>query len=338
MSRTNQILAVALLIQAGLAVFMLSGTTGRASTDANVMLDLSADDITELVIEAKPRSDGKVLPPLDLKKQGDGWVVASAGGYPAKIEKIKELTTKLATLKVREPIATNAANHNALNVGEQSFAKKVKIVAGQTSKSLIVGSAKGSSIHARFADQDNVYLARGLSAFALSERPTTYVDTQYVKVDDASAITVTNPGGTIHISKAEGGHYVVQELPADADVDDSRVKSFVNSATNVQLAEPVGKEIKPEYGLDGSTKVEITAGEKTVSYVIGALKDEKFYVKADNSDFVVLVSKWAVESLQKQTPDKFIKEQAAPTPPGGGPGGMQLPPGMKMPPGMQPPR
>ena len=39
-------------------------------------------------------------------RAGDGWVVASAGDYPAKPGKVEEVVGKLVDLKVRNPIAT----------------------------------------------------------------------------------------------------------------------------------------------------------------------------------------------------------------------------------------
>ncbi len=336
MSKLNTTLIGLLAVQLGLTAFTWAGGArlGGAS-DAKPLVDGAPGDVTELEITGKAEAD-KPARTVKLTKKGDDWVVASAADYPAKQDKVDEIVKKLVEAKVREPIATNKANHGALKVSDSTFDKKVRLKLGSDDVKLVVGSGKSSSIHARRADQDEVFLARGVSAWAISDRVSSYIDTEYVKVEDPTEVSVQNPNGTINLVKGDDGKWKVTELPADADVDDSRVSAFVSSARSVRMAEPVGKEIKPEYGLDGAVQVVLKAKDQSYSYAVGALDGDHHYVKADGNDYVVKVSKWSVERLRDQTPDKFIKE---PGKPGGAPGGMPpggMPPGAMMPGGMPP--
>lgn len=340
MSKAIPILGGLLVVQLGLAAFTWAGGArlGGAS-DTKPLVGGDLGDVTELEIIGKA-TDDKPAKTVKLVKNGDAWVVATAADFPAKTEKVEEILKKLVEAKVREPIATNKANHGALKVSEKTFDKKVRVKVGGDDVNLVVGAGKSSSIHARRAERDEVYLARGVSAWAISDRVTSYIETEYVKVEDPTEVSVQNPAGTINLVKDDEGNWKVTELPPDADVDDSRVSSFVSAARSIRMTDPVGKAVKPEYGLDNATVVVLKNKDRTVSYSIGALDGDDHYVKADGQDFVVKVSKWSVERLRDQTPQKFIKEPEKPGgPPGGAPGmppGMQLPPGMQMPPGMPP--
>ncbi len=341
MSKANTILAGLLVVQLGLAAFTWAGGTRLGgATDTQPLVEGDPSDVTELEITGTAKDD-KPARTLKLVKTGDAWVVSTAADFPAKTEKVDEIVKKLVEAKVREPIATHKANHAALKVGEKTFEKKVRVKIGGSDVNLVVGSGKGTSIHARHDGKDEVYLARGVSAWAISDRVSSYVDTEYVKVEDPSEVSVQNSKGTINLVRNDAGKWRVTELAADSDVDDSRVSAFVSSARSIRLSEPVGKEIKPAYGLADGVQVILKTKDKTVSYAIGATDGDHAYVKADNSEYVVKVSKFSVERLRDQTPDKFIKEPGKPGPPGGMPGGMPgMPRGMPggMPPGMMPPR
>ncbi len=315
-------LGVLLAVQVALAAFTWAGG-GKlgGATDSKPLVDAEVKEVTELEIIGKATGD-KPAKSVKLLRKGDDWVVASAAGFPAKTDKVEEVIKKLVEAKMREPIATNAANHAALKVSESTFDKKVRIKVGGSVVNLVIGAGKSSSIHTRRADEDEVYLARGVSAWAISDRVSSYVDTAYVKVEDPTEVSVQNPKGTINLVKGDGGEWRVTELPVEAVVDDSKVKAFVSSARSIRMSDPVGKETKPEYGLEGATLVVLKNKDKTVSYAIGSLTGDDYYVKADDNDYVVKVSKWSVERLLDQTPEKFIKEPVKPTAPSGMPPGM----------------
>jgi hypothetical protein len=333
MTRNNTILGIALIAQLGLAGLTWSIKGASVTNDATTFLSLQAADVTELTVVNKPEK-GAQPAPLVLAKRGDAWVVASADGYPAQTDKVQGLIDKLVALKVREPVATQITSHNALKVGEHAYDKRLTIKAGEAVTALVVGGAKGDSIHLRREGDAEVLLARGISAWAISDRVSTYVDTQYIKVDEPDRVTVRNRNGTITLVKGPQG-WSVDELPADVQLDDTRVQAFVAAARAVQLVAPLGKTLKPEYGLDRGTVVEVIKGEATTSYTVGALAGENHYLKAADNPYVITVGKFAVETLLTQTPDQFIKQAGMPQQPP--PGGMRgMPPGMRgMPPGMQ---
>lgn len=350
MTRTNQILAALLIAQAVLLAVTWSSDIGRAGdVDTTTLFgDATAADVTAITIQSRgkdaiPKRPGEperaAVPPkiVQLARKGESWVVPGADDFPADAAKVDEVIGKLVGATRRDPVATSAASHNALSVGEATYDKKVTLTVGGETRTLYVGSAKGQSVHARFDGEDTVYLARGVSAWGLADGIDTYIDTSYVDVAEPTRIEVQNAQATITLDKDDTGAWRVAELRPDAKVDESRVRSFVGAARVLRAVEPVGKTAKPEYGLDDpEATVTLSAGETTTRYVIGAEVDDMRYVKADGRDYIVRVRKFGLDSVLGQTPEKFVEEPMGPDamPPGGIPG---LPPGLGMPaPGSQP--
>jgi hypothetical protein len=329
------ILAGALALQVVLAVVTWNARGGSELPEARPLLEVDEAAVTALEITEKPVGATETPETIRLEKQGDGWVVASAGGFPAKKDKVEELVGKLANLKVRDPIGTQKANHNALRVGADVWSRKVKVTAGGQTKDLVIGSGPGASIHARFADADAVFRGRGLSESAISGRVSSYVETELVKVDVAKLkeIQVTNASGTLSFRK-EGEDWQLAELPAGQTLDQAQAKSFASSVARLTMKAPVSKTVDAAHGLEnGATKVTLTYADdanasKTLSYAIGAAKDDAHYVKADGQEFVVLVSDWSTKSAREKTANDFVKkeEAAAAPPPGGIPGHGGMPP------------
>ncbi len=327
MNTTNKVLAGLFAAQAVLVALTWSAGSDGPDDDAAPLIEAKKEDVGKLVITGKPAKAGETPDSVTLVRKGEGWVVGTADDFPADTKKVDEVLDKLLDARVRAPVANNKANHNALEVGDRAYAKKVELTIDGKPQAFVVGNAKGTSVHVRRADQDAVYLARGVSAWGLSERVRSYVDPDYVKVEEPTEVQVTQGTRSITVVKDDKGDWRVNELPADADVDQSRVRSFVSSARSVQLAEPVGKTVEPAYGLgDEATVVTLRKEDGETIYRIGAADDDAFYVKAEGNDYVVKVNKYAVETLTTQTPDKFIKSAEPAPQPGGMPGMPGMPP------------
>lgn len=334
MNRTlNKVLGVVLIAQVGL-IALTWGTRGSApKTDARPLIEaIEADDVTALRIEAAP-ANKKPAEVIELAKTNGTWVLTAADDYPADPKKVRKVLDALLAGRIRAPIASNASNHNALEVGERVYTRKVKLTAGEKTVDLVVGTARGTAAHVRLNGEEQVYLARGFSAATLEETASPYIDTTYLDVEAPDQIIVTNPRGTLTLNKVEGA-WAVAELPPGTPADPERITAFVGAARKLIIDRPVGKTLKPEYGLDTplAAQVTLSKGDKTYRYSLGAVESGNRYVKRDDNDWVVLIPTFAVSNLMEQVPQNFIKEDR----PAGGGGGMPgLPPGMKMPPGMK---
>ena len=320
--KTIRILGIALAIQALLAAGLWA-TGGRApGRQAKPLLGFEEKAITQLEIAGRPSADGKAADTVTLTRSGDAWVVSSAEGFPAKADKVDEVVKKLAAMKVRNPLATQAANHNALRVGDATWSKHVNVTAGGETKKLVVGSGSGTSIHVRFDGQNDVFQGRGLSEFQISNNARNYIETQLVQAesDKVTAVSVSNAKGSLTFRK-DGTTWQLEQLPAGATLDETKVTSFISAVTRLNLDRPVGKTSKPEFGLDAAgTRVEIMTAQDdkpvTLSYAIGAAagagEGDGFYVKASTNEYVVVATKWATESARTKGIEDFLKAPEAP--------------------------
>ena len=333
MNTTNKILLALLALQAVLVAVTWASDLGRAgAVDTRTLFDIEASQVTAFEVSTRAEAGeagepGEPAKTVRLVRKGEGFVVDGADDFPADAKKVDEVLGKLLGASHRDPIAEHVESHNALSVGDATYAKKVVVSIGDTKRTLLVGNAKGTSVHARFEGEPTVYLARGISAWGLADQVESYIDAAYVEIEDPTEVQVQNSHGVIDLRKDEQGKWQVAQLRPGSAVDESRVRAFVSAARAVRTVEPVGKTVDPAYGLGaGAVMVRLKAGDKTAEYAIGAEVGEHRYVKAASSEYVVKVRKFAVETLIKQTPEQFVEEPRG-VGPGGMPGGMPGMPG-----------
>lgn len=315
MNKTNNILGVLLVAQLALAALTWSTCQSKQTEAGTVsVFDLKADQVTELEIIPKPNKDGKPTDTVKLVKKDKQWVVSNADDYPADNNKVKELIEKLVALRVRDPIAKNPSSHNALHVGKEEFDRKVTLKTAKVTKSIIAGSGSGQSIHVRYKGKNEVYRAKGISVWSINNSLRNYLDSKYIDVDKDKLLSVVilNKKGKLSFTK-EGDGWTLDGLPEGSELDDSKVKTLITKASSVNLYEPIGKEVKEEYGLSDGTKVTLTSTEEnttmTTSYTVGAPKDEQhYYIKADNKDYVVTISKYDANQLGEKSLSDLIKK------------------------------
>jgi hypothetical protein len=347
MNQVNKILIAALALQVVLVVVTWNACQRKSDkVDPQPVLGFAAEDVTGLEVVAKANKPDQGPDKVELARKDGKWVVANAGDYPADEEKVTKVIEQLAELKIREPIARSKTNHEALKVGEFEYGRKLKVRTASEEKALIIGAGKGQSIHLRYADKDDVYQAAGMSAWSVHSKVRNYIDTKYLSLekDKVNALTVTNPKGQLTFTRQGEEGWALAELPPDEELDQSQVTLLVNRMSNVNLSQPLGKEVKPEYGLAQGTRVVLVSSEEgetvTTSYTIGAMTGEEYYLKADDNEFVITVAKWATgEATEKVAADFVKKEPEAGASPAPAPGAMPpgaMPPGA-MPPGMMPP-
>lgn len=302
----NKKLVGILVVQVGLAAITWWPKPKGAQEGDRPLIDLNLEQVEQLIVSSKP-AKGEEAKPVHLAKKDGSWVVASASDFPAKADKVEEVVKKILGLRVGTPIAKQRSNHNALHVGEREYDKLVTLTGGGKSTTVVIGSAKGSNAHVRIKSEDKVYWVKDLSTWALKDSLDSYIETEFFKIEDPKKVEVTNDKGLIELAKNEAGEWVLANIPPGQTSDSAKVDSFVRSIAKLRLSEPVGSEVKPEYGLQTGTRVVLTDKEdKTHTYRIGAEKDGKFYVQVDGQATVVLAPKWAVDAARTQEVSKLL--------------------------------
>lgn len=319
---TQQTLIGLLAVQTALAAFTW-WPRGEATVVSHKLIEGGAASISKLVIQRG--ADGE---PVELVQENGAWSITSAEGYPADPERLTEVLDALGKIELGAPVATQATSHAQLKVDDADFGRKVVVTAGGTEHTLLLGAATSKAVYLRVDGGADVWQVKGLSEFTFKETARSYWPANYISFDEdkASSFTLSRDGWTVSFDKA-GDAWTLDGGPEGRAASSEAVGKVVAKAAAIRLGDPVGKDVKPEYGFETGLKVDwATAdGDQTVtgSFVVGAEADGKRYVQAQGNPFVVTVPAYALKELLEATPDTLTQVPgAAPAAP------VELPPGL----------
>lgn len=325
MSRTHRQLAALFVVQAALAFLTWTwASRGTGAMPGRSLVEFDPAGVSTLDVVGDAGTPGGERRTVKLARESEQWSVASAAGYPAKAEKVDEVLRLLAGLRVETPIAVTAANHAALHVSDREFGRKVTLQTKDGAVDLVLGSGPRSTVHVRRADEPEVYAVRGLNLWSVPDEPRGYIETEFVEVSDEDLVRVTvrNAHGELNLAKTPEG-WALAELPPRAELEEGAARSFLTAAGRLTLQRPVGRESKPEYGLDQGATVTLVKAAKegaepeTIDYTIGNAADERsYYAKASSGEWVVTVPKWNAEQVRDKTPADFVRKEKSAGHPG----------------------
>jgi len=306
MNPRNALLA-ALAAQIGLAV--LTWWPSEVDVVEPKPLVESANAVTALTVVGK----GPEKVPVELVSEEGRWKVASASGYPADPEKVATVLEALAGVQLRAPIATTAASHEALGVTDGGFERKVTLTTAAGATTVLVGPSASQAVHLRLAEGDAVWQVRGLSAWTLKDDAKGYLPTNHVSFEPSqvTSFQIANARGTLSLTRtSEGTEGAAATWQIDGatptPIDAAAVTPLLEKAAKVRLGDVVGTVVETGHGLlaDAAvppTRVTWTAvdGEQTLAggYVIGAELDGKYFVKSDDSPFVIRTPTYRTKDL-----------------------------------------
>lgn len=316
--KDHAVLAGLLAVQLLLAIvtWTVTGSGPEETAGSSALFEAALDDVTRVEIVGAAASVDEEPARVELTRDGEDWLLASADGYPARTDKAEELVEALLGMRVGDVIATNRSSHESLRVGERQYDRRVTLATDDGRETVILGSGPRSSVNVRREDENEVRVARGAGIHSLRADARNYVELEYVQVDkdDLTRVEVTNEHGRLLFTKSEDG-WALAGLPDAAGRDEAAVATFINNVARMTLQAPVGKELDPSFGLDDGARVVLAAegDDSTIyaDYVIGTAADERsYYAKAADSEFVVTVPKWGGEQIRNKKLDDFVKQPA----------------------------
>lgn len=265
---------------------------------------------------------------VDLARQGDGWVLADGGDYPAKTETITPVLDKIVALQSNRLVARTAASQKQLQVAADDFVRQVTVtLADGSSKGFYLGSATNfRATNFRMDGQNNTYLVADLNIYELSANATSWVDTAYVSgiaQDSVTGLTLSNGDGTLTFVKDDAGTWTLDGLAEGEMLDTTLFNSLLSRVINLRLVQPLGTTAA-DYGMD-QPQATITvvssgdAGTQTDTITVGGrLGDQdddpsnnNYIVKWSGSPYYVAVAPFSAQDLVNQGRADFIQ---VPTP------------------------
>lgn len=319
MTRLQRILSGLLVVQVALVAAVFWPRTAVNAAGAALFPDLKSEDVVRFLVED---SDGNQI---ELARQGDGWVLASADDYPADASRIDPLLEKIVGIKTNRLVAQTEASHKRLKVADDAFESRVQLVLddGSTRTFFLGSSPNIHSVHIRRAGLDETYLTSDIKGRKISAQVHNWIDTLYISVprDEVTAMTLENGSGTFALTKDADGNWSLAGMSEEEEIAISRVNTLLSRIGTMRLAKPLGKEMKPEYGLDNpQAKLSVfTSGEngdKTYTLLVGVQDpdDHSYVVKWSDSPYYVRVAGFYGDDITLTTRDDLIQQLPTPTP------------------------
>lgn len=312
----------------GVSASELNQALKRTELDQELSANLEAAvalmKVSRVTLAEGPRDPEEIDPQaaklptyIAFNKEGDQWLIESAQGYPAGNEKVRSLVKNLMGASLGTVIATRAAHHTKLRVSDLRHDRKITFILNGETQTWYVGAGKGGSVHLREANQERVYRVKELTIWQdMSLDLKRYVDGSYFKLNDATSAIVLGPGDRKLVVKKENESWFVEGL-SEVDVDHSKAKTFVATASDVMLKQVThrlsqqelttleGVEEARPFGFDHLVKITSKNGKEEASFEL-AQKGELFYVWKPKSAFIVEVDAYKVRTLLTQNVDDFL--------------------------------
>jgi hypothetical protein len=322
MSRT-QLYLVGLLIVQVLLILLVRSPFSKASAGVEARALLP-------VLEAITPNRLEILGPDDesirLAREGESWRVESLDGFPADDEKVEELLSNLADLRVRRPVVSSGRYHETFKVADDVYERRIRLwaVAGSDAEvDLFIGSSPNfRTSHVRRAGEDAVYEVRGLSSYDVRPASSGWIERELVQTDETRVVgfTLSNESGSFELVREDG--IWKHSLPErDDTLDQGKVEAFVRTVSSVRLDDAVGPVDSAAHGftspaatlvLRWSDTLEEVDGEGAVrelTLTIGQQlpdNESRRYITRDGFEFTGTVWESSVRRLLEETLDDLL--------------------------------
>jgi len=316
MSRGNRVLAVLLIAQIAVGVVVFWPRTPSAVAGELLFPGLEAEQVTRVSIADPEQGE------LRLSKEGDGWVLPGAGGYPGQSTKVDALLEKLVDLTGDRVITETKASHKRLEVADDAYVRLVVLTLSDgTLRTLYVGTSPSYGVlHVRLKGQDEVYLVSGLSSSDVGAKASDWVDTAYVSLnqDQVYAISVENVNGRFVFTKDAEANWTLAGLQEGETLQASAVSSLLSRVASLRLLRPLGTENLPSYGMStplATFTLQLRNAEGLVeqhTVVVGSQdpEDNAYAAKYSGSDYYVRLAEYTVQEWVNKTREELLEQPA----------------------------
>lgn len=307
MTRSQQILAVILVIQLALTAFIFWPQSSGQAANEPLLPNFTAADVISMTIED---ADGNRIV---LAKDGDQWVLPEAGEYPANGDKNLPVLEKLENVQTNRLVTETESSHKRLKVAPDDFNRKLDITLQDgTQQEILLGNSAGAgATHIRAGNRPQVYLTNEIQPFDLDARATNWIDPVYYIVAQTTtvALMLENKNGTFEFTR-DGETWTMQGLNEGEEFAENNLKTVLDQVTTLRMTKPAGKEEQPAYGLDKpqATVTIKTDDGQTHTLLIGTQDEDSqdYLVKSSDSEYYVWIAQFTGDNLTGKTRDDFL--------------------------------
>lgn len=159
---------------------------------------------------------------VELERSGGGWKVASRGGYPADVGKLREYLLKVADANLIEQKTANKERFADLGVSDigDAAAKGIEVAIDGLARpvAFIAGNfnSQAAGTYVRRSDEAQSWLAKGNLIPDKNAADWLQKDLANIPSDRIASVAITQPDGkTLRVFKnaADDAHYTIADLP-----------------------------------------------------------------------------------------------------------------------------
>lgn len=328
MTKLNQILIVALLVQAAIiAMTSMGGEEQRYVRPTKVFADFAIDKVTKIEIDGPKGADTKVdATPIVLAKDQSKWVVPGADNFPCDEAKVKTFLENVQKMTASGAVVSRSTYFNKLEVADDKYQRKVTLTHDGKTLSFLLGSSPSfKKIHLRKVGEDDVVLVGGISQYDVFADAKGWVDPKYVAVNknEVWALTLKKKDGTrIQLERGVGDVWALVGNPKTPKT--TEVDALIRKATQINIERPIGKSAKPEFGLENpDALITLVTGTSTIAGLppqqtevrtikigttVSLNETKQVYVKASDQDYIITAPFWAINAILDSKIKDLIEE------------------------------
>ncbi len=250
---------------------------------------------------------------VTLRQKEGSWVLPDADDYPVQSGKIVPLLEKIAALTTENLVARTAASHRQLKVAEDAFVRRLDLekTDGSYLRLYLGTSPRLNSVHLRLDGRDETYLTSNLSTTDIGASASAWVDPIYFSLAMTEVVRfwLENAQGILTLTREAGDTWSMAGLGPEEKVDTSRVESFLRQATSIRMMEPLGRERKPEYGMETPTAVlTLWTKDREITLTVGAPNEKKtnYILISSESPYYVRVAGYTVRDIVEKGRSDFL--------------------------------
>ncbi|MDD2463599.1 MAG: DUF4340 domain-containing protein [Desulfobulbus sp.] len=322
MKRWILVCALLVLVQVGATVWTNWGQPQSGTLAAKgPLLALQAASINGLLLEDFAGQK------LALEKRNEHWVLPGADKFSADAVRIQGLIDKLVGLQRGWPEAATSEAATRFKVAPENFAHRLTVLEnGKAVKVIYFGSSPGLRALYLRVDKDPEIYSMTIAANDLAAKEGDWIDTTVLHLKADQVVRVQLPG--LELEQGKAGLQPVGLKEGEELVKEQR-DLLVNRLTGLSISALLGKEVRPEYGLDHPVlaySVVLKDGT-TISYQFGqkpksaqaqektpSVIDNSYVLKVSNQEQLLQVDGWQVDELKKASRGELVQTKVATTP------------------------
>ncbi len=309
MKKLILVCAALVLVQSGLAVWTHVTNTRSISSPSGkgAFLNINTADVNALVLE-----DGQGHM-LHLIKEKDQWLLPDLASFPADTVRVHGLIDRIVGLQRGWPEATTPEAAKRFKVASDRFERKLTLRNNGIPLGVVYfGSSPGLRKTYVRVDGSQEILALALASHELEMGIDAWIDTRVLYLQPEQIVRVMLPG--VQLERHTEG-LLPANLAADEEIVTARRDTLVKRLANLAISGVLGKERKPEYGLEtpvlryslemaDGTSIAYSFGQPPAKPEVkdaqGQMSEPPSYVlKVSNREPLFRVDGWQVEEIKQ---------------------------------------